>query len=160
MALKEVNGRAGRRLGVLWRGMPVVQVGTGGTAWGTQCPSGLPPVARELVREQTALASLTRRWHLTDTLAPACVGSDVSCHEGKWHLSRAFFRPAVAAGAAEGEAGSAGPRPRPAIRPACWLRPLFSVGAGILSPRLTRYNLAVHSRSLFSLVFGIPRRAL
>lgn len=40
---------------------------------GTWCPSGLPPVTRELVREQTAFAFLTHRCHLTDTLAPACV---------------------------------------------------------------------------------------
>lgn len=128
----------------LGRGVPWVRLGMGGQR-GTRCPSGRPPVIRES----------SHCCRLTDTRAPARVGSDVSCHEGKWHLSRAFFRPALPAGAAKSAAGSAGPRPGrpgwgcPSARACChWGR----------QDTVTRP--VPHQPSPWSLAYGRPHRAL
>lgn len=99
-SLWEVN----RRARVWEEECPWVPLGVGDSV-GRGVHRGGPPVIRES----------SHCCRSTDTRAPARVGSDVSCHEGKWHLSRAFFRPALPAGAAKSEAGSAagsaGPRP-------------------------------------------------
>lgn len=94
-----------------WRGFPM-----GGdwesTGWGAACPwysLACGDSVRDGVHRGCPLRSVSP-WqhccHLADTLAPACVASDASCHEGKWHLSRAFLRPAFPARAAESGAGA------------------------------------------------------
>lgn len=100
--LREVNRRA-------WAGERHVCGTALGGQCGTQCPSGRSLCPRVHLGTLPVIWEPSHYCHLADALSPACVGSGVLCHEGKWHLSRAFFSPAFPAGAAESNAGCAEP---------------------------------------------------
>lgn len=82
-----------------------VEVGAEEVNWG-RVPVGQPGTQRQGC--PWVIPEHSRCCHLPGTLAPACAGSAGSCHQGKRHLVRAFFRAAFPAGAAGGKQGVQG----------------------------------------------------